>query len=217
MSKKLTAKEQEKLIQELTSDDFAFNLDILGPSKKPRKSLKTPIEKVTNYHIVVEDSVFWASRQAYLEMVQSFLSKKIDGDILTSKFFQLRGQDMRRKNELCAIIEDRILPIPDLYYTFKATDFSSAIDELFLEMDRYDPDIDDGDGYGIVYSESNLRSVIQEHFVPRLQKSCDLNASFFRPQIDLDQLMRRSYLIFLMTSLGLFASLIALGIFETNA
>ena len=217
MSKKLTAKEQEKLIQELTSDDFAFNLDILGPSKKPRKSLKTPIEKVTNYHIVVEDSVFWASRQAYLEMVQSFLSKKIDGDILTSKFFQLRGQDMRRKNELCAIIEDRILPIPDLYYTFKATDFSSAIDELFLEMDRYDPDIDDGDGYGIVYSESNLRSVIQEHFVPRLQKSCDLNASFFRPQIDLHQLMRRSYLIFLMTSLGLFASLIALGIFETNA
>lgn len=217
MSKKLTTKEQEKLIQELTSDDFAFNLDILGPSKKPRKSLKTPIEKVTNYQIVVEDSVFWASRQAYLEVVQSFLSKKIDGDILTSKFFQLRGQDMRRKNELCAIIEDRILPIPDLYYTFKATDFSSAIDELFLEMDRYDPDIDDGDGYGIVYSESNLRSVIQEHFVPRLQKSCDLNASFFRPQIDLDQLMRRSYLIFLMTSLGLFASLIALGIFETNA
>ena len=209
MSKKLTAKEQEKLIQELTSDDFDCNLDILGPSKKPRKSLKTPIEKVTSYNLIVEDSVFWASRQAYLEMVQSFLSKKIDGDILTSKFFQLRGQDMRRKDELCAIIEDQILPIPDLYYTFKATDFTSAISELFLEIDRYDPDIDDGDGYGIVYSESNLRSVIQENFVPIFQKSCDLNDSFFRPQIDLDQLMRRSYLIFIISSLGLFTSLIA--------
>ena len=217
MSKKLTAEEREKLAQKLIAADLDFDLNILGPSKKLRKSLKAPIEKVTNYQIVVGDSVFWASRQAYLELLQSFLSKKIDGETLTSKFFQLRSQDMISTDELCAIIEDQILPIPDLYYTFKATDFSSAIDELFLEMDRYDPDIDDGDGYGIVYSESNLRSVIQEHFVPRLQKSCDLNASFFRPQIDLDQLMRRSYLIFLMTSLGLFASLIALGIFETNA
>ena len=169
MSKKLTAKELEEFAQELiaTELDLNLDLDILGPSKKPRKSLKTPIEKVTNYQIVVGNSVFWASRQAYLEVVQSFLSKKIDGDILTSKFFQLRGQDMRRKNELCAIIEDRILPIPDLYYTFKARDFISGIGELFLEMDRYDPNIDDWDwdDSNIVYSESQLRSVIQKNFV----------------------------------------------------
>ena len=208
MSKKLTAKEREKLAQELIAADLDFDLDILGPSKNPRKSFKTPIEKVTNYQIVVGDSVFWASRQAYLEVVQSFLSKKIDGETLTSKFFQLRSQDMMSTDELCAIIEDRILPIPDLYYIFKATDFSSAIHELYLEIDRYDPDIDDGDGYGIVYSESKLRSVIQEKFVPRLQQSCDLNDSFFRPQVDLDQLIRRSYLIFIMSSLGLFTSLI---------
>lgn len=167
MSKKWTAKELEKLAQELIATELDLNLDILGPSKKPRKrkSLKTPIKKVINYQIVVGDSVFWASRQAYLEMLQSSLSKKIDGETLTSKFFQLRGQDMRRTDELCAIIEDGILPIPDLYCTFKARDFSSAINELFLEIDRYDPDIDDGDGYGIVYSEGNLRSVIQKNFV----------------------------------------------------
>jgi len=111
-------------------------------------------------------------------------------------------------DELCAIIEDQILPIPDLYYTFKAKDFSSAIDELYLEIDRYDPNIDDWDWDDIVYSESKLRSVIQKKFVPRLQHSCDLNDLFFRPQVDLDQLIRRSYLIFIMSSLGLFTSLI---------
>jgi len=115
---------------------------------------------------------------------------------------------MRSKNELCAIIEDRILPIPDLYYTFKAQDFSSAIDDLFLEIDRYDPDIDDSDWCNIVYSESQLRSVIQEKFVPRFQQSCDLNDSFFRPLVDLDQLIRRNYLIFLISSLGLLTSFI---------
>ena len=211
MSKKFTAKELEKLAQELIAADLDLDLDILlGPSKKPRKSLKPPIEKLKNYKLIVEDSVFWASRQAYLEMVQSFLSKKIDGGTLTSKFFQLRAQDMRSTDELCAIIEDQILPIPDLYYTFKAKDFTSAIDDLYLEIDRYDPDIDDWDWNNIVYSESQLRSVIQEKFVPRLQQSCDLNDSFFRPQVDLDQLIRRSYLIFIISSLGLFTSLITL-------
>ena len=181
MSKKFDAKEREKLFQELIAADI--NLDILGPSKNPnpRKSLKTPIEKLKNYHLIVESSVFWASRQSYLEMVQSFLSKKIDGDTFTTKFYKLRTQDLISTNELCSIIEDRILPIPDLYYTFKANDFISAIDELYLEIDRYDSNIDDWDWNDIVYSESKLRSVIQQEFVPILQKSCDLNDSFFRP------------------------------------
>jgi len=210
MSKKFNAKEREKLAQELIAADLDFNLDILlGPSENPRKSFKTPIEKLKNYNLIVEDSVFWASRQDYLEMIQNFLSKKIDGETFTSKFFNLRGQNMRSTKELCAIIEDQILPIPDLYYTFKAKEFSSAIDELYLEIDRYDPNIDAWDWDDIVYSESKLRSVIQEKFVPRLQNSCDLNDSFFRPELDVDQLIRRSYLIFIMSSLILFTSLIA--------
>jgi len=186
MPKKFIAEELEKLAQEVIAANVDYDLDILGPSKKPRKSLKTPIEKLTSYNLIVGDSVFWASRQAYLEVIKSFLSKKIDGETLTSKFFQLRSQDMRSTNELCAIIEDQILPIPDLYYTFKAKNFSSAINELYLEIDRYDPNIDDWDWDNIVYGESQLRTVIQEKFVPRLQQSCDLNDSFFPPQVDLD-------------------------------
>lgn len=204
------------MAQELIAADLDFDLNILGPSKKPRKSLKTPIEKLKNYKLIVGHSVFWASRQAYLDVLQSFLLKKIDGETLTSKFFDLRTQDMMSTDELCARIEDQILPIPDLYYTFKAKDFSSAIDELYLEIDRYSPTIDDWDwdNNNIVYSESQLRSVIQEKFVPRLQQSCDLNDSFFRLQVDLDQLIRRSYLFFIISSLGLFTSLITLKYLE---
>lgn len=208
MSRKLTAKEREEFVQKLITADLDFDLNILGPTKELRKSLKTPIEKVKNYNLIVSDSVFWASRQAYLEVIESFLSKKIDGETLTTKFFKLRSQDMIRTEELCAIIEDQILPIPDLYYTFKAKNFSSTIDELFLEIDRYSPDVEGWDSNNIVYSESQLRSVIQKQFVPELQYSCDLNDLFFRPQVDLNQLIRRSYLIFIMSSLGLFTSLI---------
>ena len=161
--------------------------------------------------MIIEDSVFWGSRKAYLELIQNFLLKKIDGEILASEFFELRMDNIIRRQELCAMIEDQILPIPDLYYTFKASNFNSAINELFLEIDRYDPDIDNSDWKenDIVYNESKLRSVIQEEFVPIFQQSCDLKDSFFRPQVDLDQLIRTSYLIFIMSSLGLFLSLIA--------
>ena len=198
MSKRMTPEEEEKFIQKLTANDFDGDYDkylenVLGPSKKRRKSLKTPIEKVRNYNSIVEDSVFWASRQVYLEMLQSFLLRKIDAGTLTSKFSELRNQDMINTDELCAIIEDQIPPIPDLYYTSKATDFSSAIHDLYEEMDRCNPNLEDdidssgSDWYdSIVYTQSQLRSLIQEKFVPRFQKSCDLNDSFFRPQVDLD-------------------------------
>lgn len=181
MSKKLTAEERDKLAQEIIVGEADLDLSILGPSKKPRKSLKTSIEKVINYQIVVGDSLFWASHHAYLELLQSFLLKKIDGDTLTSKFFQLRIQDMINTDELCVIIEDQILPILDFYYTFKANDFSIIIDELYLEINLFDPNINNWDWNDFVYSESKLRSLIQENFVPRLQHSSDLNDSFFRP------------------------------------
>ena len=209
MSKKLSPKEEEKLVEELIGTDFDAYLNMLSSLKNSRKLLKTPIEKLRKYNIIVQASVFWSSRQAYLKLVQSFLSKKIDGKTLTSKFFKLRGEDMIMTDELCAIIEDDIQPIPDLYYTSKANDFIGAIDHLFFEIDRYDPNIDDSDWNDIVYSESKLRSVIQEKYVPRLQNSCDLNESFFRPTVDRDQLIRRSYLISIMSSLVLVTSLIA--------
>ena len=59
MSKKFTAKERKKLAQELIAADL--DLDILGPSKKPRKSLKTPIEKLKNYNLILDiifDNIF---------------------------------------------------------------------------------------------------------------------------------------------------------------
>lgn len=183
-SRKLTAEERKKLAQELLKLEASDLDSLLGPAKKPQKSLKTPIEKLRRYKCIVEASVFWASRQAYLEIVQSFLSKKINGETFTVKFFQLRTKDLTRKEELCEIIEDRILPIPDLYYTSKANDFIDAIGDLYCKIDQYDPSIDDWDWNDIVYSESKLRSIIQEQFVPRLQHSCNLNDSFFRPQVD---------------------------------
>ena len=112
----------------------------------------------------------------------------MDGKTFRLEFSHLRTQNMIHANEVCRIIEDRIFPVPDLYYTFKASDFSSALDAFFFELDRYDPDLDNSfwDDTGTAYSENQLRSVIQKEFVPCFQQSCDLDDSFFLPQVDLD-------------------------------
>ena len=162
----------------------------LGPLGPPKRSLKTPAEKVQNYKIMVHASITWSTRKAYLEVIQNFLLKKIDGKTFRSEFLNLRTQNMIRANEVCRVIEDGIFPVAalDLYYNFKASDFSSALDEFFFELDRYDPDLDNSswDATRIVYSENQLRWVIQKEFVPRFQQSCDLDDSFFLPQVDLD-------------------------------
>lgn len=102
---------------------------------------------------------------------------------------------MAKENEIWERIEDNIEPIPDLSYTSKAVDFTSVIDNIFFDVDRFDPDIEDSDWNDYVYSESKLRSVIKEEYLPRLQESCNLDDSFFQPRINLDQLIERSYKI----------------------
>ena len=111
--------------------------------------------------------------------------------------------------KLYAKIEDQILPLDDLYYTSKAAEFTSAIADLYFEIDQCNSYIEDSDWNNIVYSESQLRSIIQENFVPIFQKSCDLNDSFFQLDIDYNKIIQKSYFIFLFCSLGLLTSLIA--------
>lgn len=114
-------------------------------------------------------------------MIQNFLLKKINADTFQSKFFDLRSKNKEKSEELCLIIEDQILPIPDLYYTCKARDFNQVIQDLFFDIDLYDPRVDEKNWSDLVYNESKLRSVIQKYYVSQLQESCSLNDSFFQP------------------------------------
>ena len=141
-------------------------------SKKSRTE-RPPLHVIrTRYRCLVSSSVFWDSRQAYLDLLQTFLSKEMDGERFCSEFFRLRMKNIQRTNELCDQIENRIQPIPDLHlhHTAKAAGFDSEIGDLFFEVDRYDPEIEDSDWNEIVYSESKLRFVIQEYYFPKLQK-----------------------------------------------
>lgn len=209
--KKLTAEEREQMGQEIISSLSYYkdnDIDILeellgpsiGPSKKPRDLSKNTLQKLQEYHILVEASVFWASRQAYFELLKSFLSKEIDGETFSSKFIRLRGRNMRRKNEICEKIEESTEPIPDLYYTAQAADFNSAIDDFFFIVEPFNPEIEEDednlDVNDVIYGEKTLRLSLQTQILPRLEEACGLDDSSFESKIHLERLVSRSYSIF---------------------
>ena len=175
MPKKLTAEERNKLAKEIVASSELDSdiLEQLGLFKKPRDRSKNLSQKLRKYHIVVEQSVFWVSRQAYLELLKSFLEKKIGGITFCSEFLALQRQDMVKVYEISRKIEEGIKPLPDFSYISKSDGFLSKIDDLFFEIDRYSPHIEDSNWNEIVYSESKLRSVIQENYLPIFQKFCE--------------------------------------------
>ena len=209
MSKKLTAEELTKAAEEIVNSDDNILEKLMDGPKKKRDPSKDSLQKLINYNIIVEASIFWESRQAYLNLLKDFSAKRIEAVDFRYKFFTLRSENLIKTKKICSQIEEGEKPILNLYYNSKVEDFNLVIDTFFFELDRYDSNLenDDQDLNNIVSNEQELRLLVQEKYLPILQKSCDLNDLFLRPQVDIDQLIRRSYLILILSSLGLFLSL----------
>ena len=207
--KKLTAEELTKAAEEIVNSDDNILEKLMDGPKKKRDPSKDSLQKLINYNIIVEASIFWESRQAYLNLLKDFSAKRIEAVDFRYKFFTLRSENLIKTKKICSQIEDGQKPILNLYYNPKVEDFNLVIDTFFFELDRYDSNLenDDQDLNNIVSNEQELRLLVQEKYLPILQKSCDLNDLFLRPQVDIDQLIRRSYLILILSSLGLFLSL----------
>ena len=209
MSKKLTVEECKKAAEEiLNTDDNILERLMGGPEKKIDRS-KNNLQKLINYQIIIEKGIFWKSRQAYLDLFKDFSAKRIEGVDFRYKFVKLRGENMIEMDEIYSQIEDGQKPILNLYYNPKVEDFNLVINNFFFEVDRYDSNLenDDENFNNLVYNERKLRLLVQEKYLPMLQKSCDLNDSFLRSQMDLDQLIQKSYLILILSGFGLFLSL----------
>jgi hypothetical protein len=102
-------------------------------------------QKLTNYHILIEDVVGWNSRQVYLNLFRSFLLNEIGGLTFASEFMKIRNDDMSKVVKLSEKIEEDKKPIPDFCYTSKSEDFNSAIDNIYFAITQYDPDLEDSD------------------------------------------------------------------------
>jgi hypothetical protein len=101
-----------ELINEIEKGNFDGDklLDELCQPKKPRKyrSLENNLIK---YEVLLENMVFWKSRQNYFELVKSFRDGEIEGVTFCSEFLTLRSKDMLKRDDIFEKIEGGIKPI----------------------------------------------------------------------------------------------------------
>ena len=146
---------------------------------------KAKNDELISYLIMVEDQIFWESRKEYIQMLDLFVSKKITLDHFFTQFCGLRGSNLKSarmwknnlEEEACGIwtqsnkIDFQLIP--------ESGEFTKIISNLHSWTDLYDPDITlemnlkqpELIGYGI--SEEFLRFIIEEDFLPQLEKYCN--------------------------------------------
>ena len=166
-------------------------LELMKESKKLREegkflwdSDKAKSEELTRYLTLLDDQIFWESRNQYCQILDLFVSKKINLDNFFTQFYGLRGSNLKasrmwKKNleeEACGILtkSNEI----DVQLNPESGGFTEIISNLHSWTNLCNPDITSEMnfkqpeliGYGI--SEEFLRFTIEENFLPQLKKYC---------------------------------------------
>ena len=146
---------------------------------------KAKHDELISYFIMVEDQIFWESRKEYIRILDSFVSKKITLDQFFMQFCGLRGSNLKSariwknnlEEEACGICTQS----NEIYFqlNLESAGFTKIISNLHSWTDLYDPDTTlemnlkqlELITYGI--SEEALRIMIEENFLPRLEKYCN--------------------------------------------
>lgn len=102
------------------------------------------------------------------------------------EFLTLWFSNSRKIREIEQKIEEgQGQQIGDLSYTSKSMDFSKAINNLFVTVDACESE----------EALDGLRLFIPKYYFPILERVYDRDASVFRPKIDVEQVIDRSYQI----------------------
>jgi len=130
-----------------------------------------------SYLFLIDDTIFWESREEYIQILELFVSKKITLDQFLSQFYRLRGLNLRSSKMLKNKLEEQAFVVSpksteiNLQVNFKSEGFTKIISFLYSLTDLYDPDVtlemnfDEPELrlYGI--SEEYLRLMIESNFL----------------------------------------------------
>jgi hypothetical protein len=144
---------------------------------------KAKNDELISYLIMIEDQIFWESRKEYIQMLDLFVSKKITLDHFFTQFYGLRASNLKSSRMWKNNLEEEAFVVKsneiDIQFNPKSCGFTKIISNLHswtnlcepditLEMNLKEPELI---GYGI--SEEFLRFIIEEDFLPQLEKYCN--------------------------------------------
>ena len=131
---------------------------------------KTKYKELTRYCTFLWDDIFWQSRNQYLQIIESFISRKIDGEEFANQFGNLRGENMNASDMREANLEGEM----NLQLNPKSSGFTKIISDIYAHIDTFDPDLDNSESsiYGIAITEEYLRIVVKDDYLPRICAYC---------------------------------------------
>jgi len=140
--------------------------------------------ELISYLILLEDQIFWESRKEYIHILDLFVNKKITLDEFFNQFCGLRGSNLKASRMWEKKLEEEAFVVfpksneTDIQLNPESSGFTKIISSLHSLVDACDPDVTYEMNlekpellfYGI--SEEFLRLIIEEDFLPQLEKYC---------------------------------------------
>ena len=168
---------------------------------------KRPTYQVKKLSGFLFDCLLWNYRDLYLKLVISFLNYNTSSDEFAEKFISMRFNPIVEFDKLMKDLQS-LRPLQSNFEFLKkfkvemdAFEFADIIDLVEQNCDSFVLD----ELLLQIGSSREAREIDENQFRQRIEKAFPF---IFQPQVDLDQIIQRSYIIFLLTSLGLLTSLI---------
>ena len=121
-----------------------------------------------NNSLLLENFSYWENRKLYLELMEKFITGRIDGSQFDSEFCRM-GRVDRDKNDSSKELLDKI----EVVELTKLEDFSTLISDLFTDLAIFEPNSVLRENYEI--SEEELRNCVKKtlalNYLPRRSPS----------------------------------------------
>ena len=111
-----------------------------------------------NYSLQINEHLHWSQKDEYLQLIEDFLSFKINGKTFESKFCSMVGT---KNYEMLKNIKPSSISF----------EFAKWISELYLCCDEFYPDFDEKDppDFPFAKNEEDFRNAVADIF-PKIQK-----------------------------------------------
>lgn len=144
-------------------------LKLMRESEKLRqegKSLwdceKAESEKLNHYLTLLEDDIFWQSRNQYFQIIENFTNRSSDGKKFVNQFGDLQRENLNAVDMRKANLENEMnLQLNST----KSWEFPEIISALYEAIGLLVPDLDDSDSNIYAIHEEALRRYVKKTFL----------------------------------------------------
>lgn len=123
--------------------------------------------ELKNYSLQINEHLHWCQKDKYLELIEDFLSVKIDGKTFESKFSSL----VEAIEKKCLLLTKNYEILKNIKPSSISFEFAKWISEIYLCCDEFYPDFDEKDSpdFPFAKNEEDFRNAVADIF-PQIQK-----------------------------------------------